>query len=200
MFHLPPIYMFHSISLGTTSQVALSLPIDREIQTHTHHPLISTTQAFSPIPNPQTWRANNKSNHTTSQTPSKKIPANNRSPWHNNSNNRSKNPAASRTPQNRSNTASPSPAQQSQANQSQSKPAQQPGNFWAQRTTQSRESSNGRTATESAAPAPTVPAFNAAEVRAFLARDAQAGYATYKVQEAQGAAKSGAWGAGKGES
>ena len=199
MFHLPPKYMFHSISLGTTSQVALSLPIDREIQTHTHHPLISTTQAFSPIPNPQTWRANNKSNHTTSQTPSKKIPANNRSPWHNNSNNRSKNPAASRTPQNRSNTGSPSPAaqqqQQNAPNTQATKPSQPPGNFWAQRaTTQSRDSSNGpapqrqQSPATVAAPATAAAGFNAAEVKAFLARDApEAGSAAeYKVQEGGG--------------
>jgi hypothetical protein len=116
---------------------------------------------------------------------------------------RSKQQAALRTPQNRSNTASPAPAQQSQTNQPQTKPAQQPGNFWAQRTSQSREPSNGRTTTESAAPNPTTTTFNAAEVGAFLARDAHAGYAMYKVQEAPGGAKSGsggAWGAGKGES
>lgn len=113
----------------------------------------------------------------------------------------------SRTPQNRSTTASPSPAQQSQTNQPPNKPAQQPGNFWTQRASQSREPSNGRPAPESAAPkSPTsTNSFNAAEVRAFLARDAQAGFTTYKVQEAQSSAKSGsgggaAWGANKRES
>jgi hypothetical protein len=159
---------------------------------------LSHDQAQLPS-NRASWQANSKSKHPSHPQP-RILPLTSFAPnsvWQS----RSKQQAASRTPQNRSNTASPAPAQQSQTNQPQTKPAQQPGNFWAQRTSQSREPSNGRTAIESAAPAPAT--FNVAEVRAFLARDAHAGYTTYKVQEAQGAAKSGsggAWGAGKGES
>jgi hypothetical protein len=83
-----------------------------------------------------------------------------------------------------------------------SKPSQPPGNFWAQRANQSRDSSNGRS--DSAVPqqqqqSPATAGFNAAEVKAFLARDAAGvSSATYKLQEAGGKGSGGAGGGAKG--
>jgi hypothetical protein len=165
-------------------------------------------------PRSQPWPANNQSNPPITLTPSKKIPANNQSPWHsNNNNNRSKNPAASRTPQNRSSTASPAPSLSQQQQPQQNNPTQAskppPANVWAQRaTTQSRDSSNGpapqpqQQQQRHQSPATVVPGavgFNAAEVKAFLARDAtEGGGVVYKVQESGAGGGKGNGGGGEG--
>ncbi|KAL1587563.1 hypothetical protein WHR41_03774 [Cladosporium halotolerans] len=110
---------------------------------------------------------------------------------------RSKQQSGSRTLQNRSGNSSP--AQHTNPTQ---KPSQAPANFWAQRASQSREASNGRT--ESAGATTSIPSqtppntsFNAAEVKAFLARDAQKMPAAYKPQEDTKSGGGGAWGTSK---
>lgn len=120
---------------------------------------------------------------------------------------RSKQTSSSRTPTNRSNNASP--AQQTNPTQ---KPAQQPpANVWAQRASQvNRDASNGPSSgnvsasgTASPTPGQAVGAFNAAEVKAFLAREAGVAPAPYKVVEAAGGKSGGAggaWGGGKPQS
>lgn len=193
------VIVFHSLGPGDSRARFTSVALPKQVFLLIHTCNSSRTTRCSSTK----WQANSKSKHYHNQPSNLPLisPAPN-SFWQS----RSKQQSASRTPQNRSTTASPSPAQQSQTNQPPNKPAQQPGNFWTQRASQSREPSNGRPAQETAAPSSTTPtnSFNAAEVRAFLARDVQAGYTTYKVQEAQSGAKSGsggpAWGANKRES
>jgi len=208
--------MFRSISLGTASRARFHFRSTLITNTLSKPQLHSHSISLNPISNPQTWPPNNQSTPPIVPITHKKPPTNLlQSPWHNN---RSKNPAAaaaSRTPQNRSNTASPSPAAQSQQHNAPTTQASKPppANVWAQRATQSRESSNGRSdgaappqqqqQQRQQSPATVSPAtttgFNAAEVKAFLARDAQdAEGATYKVQETAGGKGNGGGGGGGG--
>lgn len=109
--------------------------------------------------------------------------------------------SASRTPQSRSGTGSPSqqtpPPSQTSAGprQDSGRPQQQTNNVWNTQRSSSAGGSNGQAKTDDEVYQP-VNGFNAAEVKAFLARDV--GVSSYKpadVANAAGARSSGgAWG------
>ncbi|KAK4547036.1 hypothetical protein LTR36_001257 [Oleoguttula mirabilis] len=112
----------------------------------------------------------------------------------------------SHTPQNRSGTASPAQTQPTQAprqdapRQDGGRPQQQVNNVWTQRSSSAGGGSNGQRAEQQDEQSYTsINGFNAAEVKAFLSRDA-AVPASYKVVEGSSAGAGrggggGAWGA-----
>ncbi|KAK3723015.1 hypothetical protein LTR37_002161 [Vermiconidia calcicola] len=105
--------------------------------------------------------------------------------------------SASRTPQNRSGTASPSQQNPSQPpRQEGGRAQQQTGNVWAQRSS-SAGGSNGQTranVTSQDEADQSVNGFNAADVKAFLARDIGSVTAYKPAEAAGGGRSSNAWG------